>query len=347
MKKVMVFLILVLGVAFADIPLDGITLALHPNGEMLVAGGENRTLYKIDAETLEVTERVYFGSTINKLAYSADGSLLFLQDSEPDIYILDAETLEVTATLGGYGAMSMAPAANLMVAYDSDFDGDTVTLFNTSGIEMKSITFGEDDDIASIGLNADGTKLAVFFDDFDSENEEDVSWSDIPEEYEGFAKDVYSEQHDGEEARYILYSVPEFEVLADYVGFYGPSDNQLVFFQGDDALIINSSNENARYKLDGTVEMWEWPGNSSAYGEGISSDQNVLVVGGLADATIFDVSTNSELSFDIDDLPGWPEYFSNFVIAPDGTIYGATDAYRIVKVQQAGAGVSKTIQPIY
>lgn len=347
MKKYFLICLLAFGFAWADTPEDGLQLALHPNGETIMAGGENRTLYTVDAATLEVTNRVYFGSTINKMMYSPDGSLLFVQDSEPDIYVLDAATLEVQSTLGGYGTMSMAPAANMMVALNRDYDGDTLTLFNTSGMEQKSITFGEDDDIASIGISPDGTKVAVLFDEIDSENEEDVSWGDIPEEYEGFAKDVYAEQHDGEEARYILYSLPEFEVLADYVGFYGPNDDDLVLFQGDDALIINFSNENARYSPDGTVEMWEWAGGSNAYGAGLSNDHTILATGSLADGTIVDLANNSDVSFDIDDLPGWPEYFSSFAIADDGTVYGATDAFRLVKITQAGAGVSKEIKAIY
>ena len=347
MKKWLVLGFLIMGLAFADSPIDGLTLALHPEGEWLIAGGKNRTLYKLDAETLEVMERSYFGSTINRLAFSADGKVLFLQDSEPDIYVLAADTLKVVKTLGGYGAMQLAPAANLLLAYNDNYNGDTLTLFDMKGNEIQSLTFGEEDDIASVGISPDGSKVAVFFDSFDSENEEDVSWSDIPDEYEGFAKDVYAEQNDGEEARYILYSLPELEVLADYVGFYTPYDDQLVFFQGDDALIINSSNENARYSLDGTVEMWEWPGNSSGYGRGVSLDHNVLVVGGLADATIYDFAASSESSFDIDDVPGASEYFVSFVVADDGTIYGSTEGYRVVKVKQAGAGVSKTVQPVY
>ncbi|MCA9837097.1 MAG: hypothetical protein KC422_09280 [Trueperaceae bacterium] len=333
--------------AHADIPLDGLTLALHPVGETLVVGGRSRTLYTLDASTLEVLNRTYLGTTINKLMFSPDGSLLFVQDSEPDIYILNAETFEQIGTLGGYGSLSMAPDAKLMVALNRDYDGDTLTLFDTNGLEMKSLTFGEDDDVSSLGISPDGSKLAVFFDYFESENEEDVSWSNIPEEYEGFAKDVYAEQHDGDEARYMLLSLPGLEVLADYVSFYSPREDELVFFQGDDALIINSSNENARYSPDGTVEMWAWSSDISAYGSGISADHNILAVGSLADASIMDMANNSEVSFDLDDLPGWPEYFSSFVIAPSGIIYGATDAHRVVKVTQAGAGVSKEIKPIY
>ena len=93
--------------------------------------------------------------------------------------------------------------------------------------------------------------------------------------------------------------------------------------------------------------MWEWPSGSSAYGAGHSADHSILATGSLADGVIIDFANNSDVSFDIDDLPGWPEYFSSFAISEDGTVYGATDAFRIIKITQAGAGVSKEIQAVY
>ena len=334
-------------VALADSALDGLALAMSPNGKVLIAGGKNRTLYTLDPDTLEVMKRTYLGTTINKMAFSDDGTKLFVQDSEPDIHVLNGKTLEIMSTIAGYGNLTTAPAAKLMAGLNPDWKGDTIALFDMEGAEIKSLTFGEDDDVATIGISPDGTKLAVFFDDVDSETEEKVSWGDIPDDYEGFAKDVYSEQHDAKEARYILYSLPDFEVLADYVGYYTPYDKDLVFFQGDDALVISSNNENARYSADGTVEMWEWEGSSSAYGEGLSTDQNVLVVGGSGKATVIDYANDSTLSFDLDDIPGASEYFRNFVITDDGVIYGSTDGYRVVKVTSAGAGVSKEVQAIF
>lgn len=347
MRRLLTLLLLTLGVAMADSALDGLALAMHPNGEVLVAGGKNRTLYTVSPDSLEVLNRTYIGTTVNKMAFSPDGTKLFVQDSEPDIHILNGKTLEIQATIADYGALTTAPEANLMAALDTNYKGDTVALFDMEGTEIKSLTFGEDDDVATIGISPDGTKLAVFFDDVDSETEEKVSWGDIPDEYEGFAKDVFSEQNDAKEARYMLYSLPDFEVLADYIGYYTPYDKDLVFFQGDDAIVISSNNENARYSKDETVEMWEWDGSSSAYGEGLSSDQNVLVVGGNGSATVIDYANDSTLNFDIDDIPGASEYFRSFVVTDEGIIYGSTDGYRIVKVTPAGAGVSKEVQAIF
>ncbi len=338
------------GIAFADSAIDGLALALNPNGETLVAAGDNRTIYSIDANSLEVIGRTYFGSTINKMAYSPDGSVLYVQDSEPNIYILDAETFETKSKLAGYGMMQISNEAQRLVAINLDYGGDTLAVFDISENKLNSlaeVSFDKDDDISSMGINAAGTQVAIFFDDVDSETEEKVSWSDIPDEYKGFEKDIYSEQHDGKEARFLLLSTPELDVLADYVSFYTPYSKEFVFFQGDDVLITSSNNENARYKLNGDVEMWEWDGVSSSYAEAVSADHSVLVVGGYAEGTIYNVENASGFSFELDDIPGASEYFTDFAVAADGSVYGTTTGYRIAKVKLAGAGISKTIKPVY
>lgn len=349
-KYILVFITMILSIAFADSAIDGLTLALNPNGETLVVAGDSRTIYTLNTETLEVIERTYFGSTINKMAYSADGTVLFVQDSEPDIYILDAETFETKSKLAGYGMMQISHETKRLVALDLDYGGDTLGIFDISENKLNSIaevSFDKDDDISSMGINADGSMVALFFDSFTSETEDKVSWSDIPDEYKGFEKDIYNKQHDGKEARFVLLSIPDLEVVADYISFYTPYNKEFVFFQGDDVLITNSSNENARYKVNGDVEMWEWDGVGSSYAEAVSADHSTLVVGGYAKGTIYSMENASGFSFELDDVPGATEYFSGFAVAADGTVYGTTTGYRIARIKLAGAGISKTIKPVY
>ncbi len=349
-KFILIVMVLTTSISFADSALNGLTLAINPNGKTIVVAGDNRTIYTLDAATLEVLQRTYFGSSINKMLYSPDGSVLFVQDSEPNIYVLDAKTLETKSKLSDFGMMHISNAAKRLLATNLSYNGDTLAIFDISENKLTGIAeinFDKEEDIASMGLSSDGNKVAIFFDDVDSETEEKVSWGDIPAEYKGFARDVYSRKHDGKEARFITYSIPDLDVLADFVSFYTPYDKELVFFDGEDVLITNQSNENARYSANGDVEMWEWQGISSSNAENVSEDQKILVVGGYGQGTVFDISNNSGFNFEIDKLPGASEYFLAFAIAKDGTIYGTTSAYRVIKMKLAGAGISKTIKEVY
>ena len=41
-------------------------------------------------------------------------------------------------------------------------------------------------------------------------------------------------------------------------------------------------------------------------------------------------------TFKPDKLPSWPEYFKSFAVAADGTAYGATSAFRVIRVKPDG-----------
>ena len=58
------------------------SLAISPDGATLLAAGDNRTLYTVDAASLAVTDRKYFPEQIRWVAYSEDGKSVFLRSQE-------------------------------------------------------------------------------------------------------------------------------------------------------------------------------------------------------------------------------------------------------------------------
>jgi hypothetical protein len=50
-------------------------------------------------------------------------------------------------------------------------------------------------------------------------------------------------------------------------------------------------------------------------------------------------------TFEIDRLPGWPEYYKGFGFGPDGTVYGVTTAYRLVRINKNGE--AEKVVPVY
>ena len=76
--------------------------------------------------------------------------------------------------------------------------------------------------------------------------------------------------------------------------------------------------------------------NSYNYGIGVSVDQKVIMSGGLSDGTYTKVDGLNKVKFQPDRLSGWPEYFKGFAVAGDGTAYGSTSAYRVIKIKPGG-----------
>ncbi len=117
-----------------------------------------------------------------------------------------------------------------------------------------------------------------------------------------------------------------------------------MLFDGADVLVVNYSNENARINAKGEATVFELS-NSFNYGIGMSRDHSVLATGGLSTGTIAKVKGLGMLSFTADKLPGWPEYFKGFGVLPDGTTFGGTTAYRVIRIKPDGT-VDKAA-PIY
>lgn len=335
--------------ALANQPEGGLALALHPEGHTLVAGGLNRTLYELDAHTLEVRARRYLGAPINALAFSADGARLFVESSAPDIYVLAADTLEPLATLNGWGGLRSAPAVDRFVAFRRAYEGDELMLFDGAGEALGELRFAPEHDVVAVGIDPQGKRVAVAFRGVESEDEKEVSYGDMPDGLAGFQRDVYRQQHDGRRARFLLLGAPTLKTLVDVETFYNPDQPQPhLWFQGDEVLMVNYRNLNARFARDGSVEMWQWPGDVSfAYGQGASPDHALLAVGGLRRATLVRLEDMNTADFRLDELPGWPEYFSDFAITGDGTVYAATDGFRVAKVTPDGIGFTQRVAPVF
>jgi hypothetical protein len=72
--------LLLTGSAQAAVPLGGLTVAVSPAGDKLVAGGDTRTLLILDPQTLAVKDRVWIETTIVGLTFDKAGTTLAVED---------------------------------------------------------------------------------------------------------------------------------------------------------------------------------------------------------------------------------------------------------------------------
>jgi hypothetical protein len=72
------------------------------------------------------------------------------------------------------------------------------------------------------------------------------------------------------------------------------------------------------------------------HGLGASADGKVLVCGGMREGLYGPLEGVARVKFTIDALPGWPEHFAGFAVAADGTAYGVTSAFRVVRIGKDG-----------
>ena len=234
------------------------------------------------------------------------------------------------------GKSSTARNADLVAGLDPDYNGHNIRFLSMTDLSMKGkVTFAKGEKVAGLGLDSEGTRLAVLLEAVNDDSE--TKGGNPPVELKGLAAEEFRLKNDGKTSRLLVFKVPDGSKVSEQKLFYSPSISGLkVIFQGDNVLIINYSNLNAQVSPKGEVTLFKLD-NSYNYGIGFSSDQKVLMTGGLSDGTYTKVADLTKARFQPDRLPGWPEYFKSFAVAVDGTAYGSTSGYRIIKIKPGGA----------
>jgi hypothetical protein len=121
-----------------------------------------------------------------------------------------------------------------------------------------------------------------------------------------------------------------------FAGICQIDGNITLLFDGDNVAVTNYKNVNAKLAPNGAVKMFEL-NNSYNYGIGIAPDQKLIMTGGLRRFSVTKTDSVAGVTGELPKLPGWPEYFKGFTATADGSaIYGATTAYRVVKIGSDG-----------
>jgi WD40 repeat protein len=320
--------------SMAGVPLGGLAVALSPAEDSLVAAGDNRVLYVLNLDKLDVINRVWLGTCIVKLEFNKDGSLLLAEDSAGTLFLIDVKTWQVTKKLPKSEKMSAARSANLIAVLNPDYNGQTINMLNMTDLsEQGKIAFPKGRKVAALGLDADGGRLGVLMESVNDDSEPKTA---APADLKGLPLDEFKLKNDGKTSRFMVFKVPGGERLWEHKTFFSAGiTGAKVLFQGENAMVVNYSNLNAQISPNGEITLFKLD-NSFNYGLGFSPDQTILMSGGLSEGTYTKVGDLSMTQFKPDRMQGWPEYFKNFAVSGDGTSYGSTSGYRIIKIKPGG-----------
>lgn len=327
----------------AGTPLGGLAVALSPGEDILVAAGDNRTLYVLNAQDMDIVNRVWLGTCVVKLDFDKEGKVLLAEASDETLHLIDTSTWQVTGTRPKSEKMSAARAVNRIAVLNPDRSGHRISFLDMTDLsEQGSVTLPQDRKVAALGLDAAGERLAVLTASVDDES---VPKERAPAGLRGLEGDEFKLKHDGKSTQFMVFKVPSGELLWEQKTYYSPSMTGMrLLFDGDNGVAVNYSDVNAKITPEGEVSLFKLE-NGFNYGTGFSYDQSLLLTGGLAQGTYTKVGSLSMVKFSPDRLQGWPEYFKDFAISEDGTAYGATSGYRIIMVKPGGMFAKST--PIF
>jgi len=351
MKKVIGIGIVALGiagfVAFSlarDPQCSGLAaVAASPDGKLVAVGGQNRVLYILDGASLEVKQRLWIGTRMGTLAFNKDGSRLVLEDENESVRILDTKDWKVVAQVAKAGYVNSAPAADLMAAREDDWEKPKIVFLSMTDGSRKGFAQIPDTNSA-FALDAEGKKLAVLT-AAKEEGEKKVDDAEKPKDLEGLKEKEWIKKNDGETCKLLLFEVPSGKAIGSFPLWYTSwGDSAELVVSGDTVYVINYENVCAKIDAKGEITLFE-TGNTYNNGRGVSGDRKAFLTGGARDGTYTIVDGLKASKFDVDELPGSTEYFEGFAFLPDGSGFGVTSSFRIVKISKDGQA-EKTV-PVF
>ena len=316
-------------------PLGGLAVALSPAGDVLVTAGDNRVLYVLDPATLEVIGRHWLGVDIVALHFNGDGSTLLLEDTDGTLHLYASTTWRPIKKMPKAQQLTVAAGAGLAAGLDPAYNGHVIRFFTMVDLaEVGRILFAKNEKVQALGLNAKGDRLAVLLESVDDTTEK--KGEKAPADLKDLALEEFRLKNDGKTSVLKVFEAPRsVEIDTRKTYFSASATGCKLLFHGDIVLVVNYTNVNARIGPKGEVSLFKLE-NGYNYGLGFSADQSILMAGGLSDGTYTQVSELSQVRFQPDRMPGWPEYFKSFAVAPDGTAYGTTSGYRLLKIKAGG-----------
>ncbi len=334
--------------ASAAVPLGGLTVAVSPKGDQLVAGGDNRVIYVLDAKTLEVKKRVPFAAPIIRMGFDASGGTLAVSDNDGTLHLIETSGWTTKAQQKNRHRAVFSPANGLVASTDTDYRSNTISVTGiTDGKDVFSAKLPAQMPVAAMGISPDGARLAVLLGANDDKDEPKVNYSDIPKDLKGLARKLFEMKNDGKTSLAQLYDLKTGKLISEKKTFFSMNHSQSIAAFVKDGVVFNEySNYGLEFGENGEGRLIQFDG-SFLYGSGVSHDGKYIMAGSLRDFVVLDTASIAAKAGEpdklagtvksIDKLPGWPEYFKGFDAAAGGkAMYGATTGYRVVLFDASG-----------
>lgn len=313
---------------------DGI--AMHPSGEYLVAGGENRVLYVVHTNTLKVSQRIWTRARIKHLFFNKKGDRLLVVTDETALVWYDTKTWKPVHKISKRVShqIAVAPLANVAIYKVQSFKKSFNLISLDDGKILHTVELQNRISISAIGLNSKGTKLVVLSASIKDESE---TKKRIPKGLNGKERALFVQQNDGRKSQLFVYDIKSSKEERNQTLWYKPfgSSGELFIADNGDVYIASYANGHLKIDKDGKTELFVTP-NNYCYGKGFDTSGKVLLTGGMQKGSITQLESKQSRLFELEKLPGFPEYFSELIMANNGSVYGVTSAYRVVEIDKAG-----------
>jgi DNA-binding beta-propeller fold protein YncE len=310
-------------------------VAVSGDGKRIAVGGQNRVVYVLDAATLAVQKRIPIGGRVVGLAFSRDGARLLAADDGDTLHWLDPAAGKAVAKVEQSAGLALTPAGEIAAVRDLTFTLGTRIRFlaTANGAEKGKLEIK--DRLSAFTFSADGKQLIALTASREGD-EKRVAPRDVPKNLEGLARREFIQRNDGRVSTLRRFEAPSGKLVRDTTLWYtSDSVSTRLIAAGELVYAVNFSNVCARITSTGAVTLFQTDLLFN-HGLGASPDGKVLAAGGLAEGSLGPIEGTRRVKFSIKALPGRSEYFACFTVRPDGSAYGVTSSFRLVKISRDG-----------
>ena len=310
-------------------------VAVRSDGKFVAVGGQNRVVYLVDAAAMTVKKRFWLVARVGAVAFSPDGSRLVVEDDADRVHLLDADTGKVIAKLDGLSGMAVSRKAGLIALYDTlKVEKTGLRLLSLADLTDKGrIALPEQP--AAYTFDAEGKRIVVLSRSV-AGDEERLPLADAPAHLKGLARTEFQQKHDGYQSYLRTFDVGSGKMLREVKLWYtSDSDSTLLVQAGEITYVYNRSNVCARIAADGATTLFQTVHRFN-HGLGASENGKYILTGSLAEGSQGPSEGGRRVRFEVDVLPGQAEFFTRCAVRDDGSAFGVTTAFRLVKITREG-----------
>lgn len=318
------------------------TLSVSPDGQTVLVGGTNRTVYTISAATLEVTGRRYVPHLVRQILHGANGEFVFFRDDADVLTAYKADGMAEVWRISDVDSMAYDAERRVIVALDQHYKDDSVRLLQAStGEQMARVALGKiKSNLIALAPGADKALILTGYTKTDAEQKQDepddltkLQKAEFKQKTDGYVSTVVSVDFDTGS-----FETAETSYRVSYPKAVRMADGKLMVLRTNvDSMILGPDGSGA------LIDLGEEYFNHAA----IDSKGDTYILSKGVELRFVPVSgAGAEGVLKGEKLRGGPaEWITAMAEGADGTLYFGTNAYRLLKVGPSRGKIE--IMPIY
>ena len=319
------------------------SVAASPDGKTVAAGGDNRVLYVVNAETWEVVRRVWMGARVRGVSFTPDGALCVVLGGDHVARVLRPADWSTVREVKGLENLTLAAKAPVAIssgrAKGGGYRDQAVKIWALPGFELQGeVALAKGTRAAGLGITADGKTAYCRSAYIKDEAEKQADPGPEPKDYA--AKVLWRARKDGRVSETSVIDLAGKRVVKTVRHFDTPSKFRLcpvpagVLTVAYDRCLGVTNVETGQYEVLLT--------GAFAYGSGQAAD-GTIYTGSLRSFAVMAPDGKALAKQRIGSIPGWPEYFRGFAPLGADKVVGITDAWRIIVIDAKSHAVLKKV----